>query len=298
MILVVLMYAILASTFIFAKQVVATANPYFIIGVRMILAGSILLGYYWFFKPNLLKIKRSDWGTFFSATLFHIYFAFLLEFWALQHVSALKTTVIYTSTPFIAAIMAYFLLKERLTKQKVLGIVIGLGGLLPIILTQAVSEGESYREFLSISVPEGVLFLAVISATYAWFVVSKLMSRGYSFGVINGVAMLVGGILATITNLLINGFTNPIYDGWGFVIWLAALIITANLAFYNLYGYLLQTYSITFLTFSGFLSPCFGTLYDWLFMSGELYWQYLLALVLITLGLFIFYKDELKKVTL
>src|SRR3990172_9701700 len=135
MLLVVILYALLASTFIFAKNVLSFAHPCFTIGFRMIIAGMLLLGYQW--ATGKITIQRSHWWFFFKASLFHIYFAFILEFWALQYVSALKTTLIYSATPFIGALLSYVLLRERLTWKKICGAVIGIGGLAPVIMAAA-----------------------------------------------------------------------------------------------------------------------------------------------------------------
>lgn len=293
MILVVVLYAVLASTFIFAKKAVSLANPCFLVGVRMIIAGLLLLGYYWLFYRKHLRIKRADWWLFFKVSLFHIYIAFIFDLWSLQYISALKSTLIFSSTPFVAAVLSYFLLAERLSIKKIIGVVVGIGGLVPVVMIQASGEGVA-QELTRISLPEIVLFGAVLSGAYAWFLVKRLMDRGYSFGVINGVAMLVGGIMSLATAGIVEGFAHPVRDLYPFMGWLVLLILAANIIFYNLYGYLLQkNYSITFITFAGWLCPCFATLYEWLFMDGTITWHYFVSLGLVSLGLFIFYQEEL-----
>jgi drug/metabolite transporter (DMT)-like permease len=292
MLLVVLLYALLASTFVFAKHALSYANPCFLIGFRMLVAGSLLILFQIIKDKKSLRIKRADWWLFCKAALFHIYLSFILEFWSLQYLTALKTTIIYSSTPFIAALLSYFLLGERLAKQKILGIVIGLGGLAPVIMAAA-SGAEVSMEVLSISMPEIVLFGAVISGSYAWFIVKALMDKGYQLGVINGVAMLGGGLMSMMTAITVEGVSNPVHDWPHFLGWVLLLILVANIVVYNLYGWLLRRYSITFVTFSGFLCPSFGALYEWLFMSGVVTWHYFVSLVLVTLGLYVFHKEEL-----
>lgn len=286
MILVALMYAILASTFILAKNALLFAKPFFLIGFRMVLAGFILLSFAWFRRH--FTIRREDWGLFFRVALFHIYFSFILEFWALQYLSALKTTLIYAMTPFIAALLSYFLLKERLTSSKMLGVAVGLLGMMPIFM----SMGGNVHELLQIGVPDIVLLGAVISGAYAWFLVKKLLQKGYSLAIINGVAMLIGGVLSFGTSLLFE--TAPFVNDWqSFLFWVVALIIVSNVVVYNFYGWLLHRYSITFLTFAGFLCPSFAMLYDWLLLGGQFHQRYLVSLVLVTLGLYLFYRQEL-----
>ena len=292
MFLVVLMYSILALTFVFAKKTLAYAHPFFLIGFRMILAGTILILYQRFFSKTSFSINKSDYWLFFKVALFHIYFSFIFEFWSMQYLSALKITIIYSATPFVAAILSYILLKERLSWQKILGIIIGLGGLAPILVLQAGSAGTSAQGSY-VSLPECVLFLAVISGAYAWFLVKELMNKGYGLGMINGVAMLIGGILSFFTAGIFEGFTQPVSNWPMFLAWLSLLILAANIIVYNFYGWLLRYYSITFVTFAGFLSPTFGTVYEWLFFGGKITWHHFASLALVALGLYIFHREEL-----
>lgn len=294
MFLVVLLYAVLASTFWFAKQGVATASPCFFIGFRMTLAGLFLLAFQWWKDHRIFaKINKKDLISFFNASLFYIYFAFVLEFWGLTYVSAIKTTMIYSLTPFITAILAYFLHKQKLTLPKIAGITLGVAGLVPVLVAQSLAE-QSAGQLWSISLPECALLTAVVSAAYAWFLIKKLIDKGYPLALINGITMLMGGILSWITSLVIEGIVPPVTDVWGFFFWILALIFAANIVFYNLFGFLMTRYSITFLSFAGFLCPLFATFYEWILTGGNVSWQYFVCLLCVSTGLFIFYKDELR----
>lgn len=294
MFFVIVLYAVLAATFTLAKNALFYASPCFLIGFRMILAGTILLGYQLFKKRNVLSsIRPKDYSKFFVTALFHIYFAFILEFWALQYISALKTVLIYSLTPFISAILAYLLQGHKLTKLKVTGIVIGTAGLIPVLLSQSTGE-QGFATLFALSMPEVVLLCAVFSAAYAWFRVKDLMDKGYHFALINGITMLIGGILSLLTSFIVEGIHPAVSDWSGFLFWVLLLVLFANGIFYNMYGWLMSRYSITFISFAGFLCPTFATLFEWLFFSGVITWHYLLCLVLVTGGLWLFYKDELK----
>ena len=60
-----------------------------------------------------------------------------------------------------------------------------------------------------------------------------------------------------------------------------------------LYGYLLKSYTTTFLSFAGFLSPLFGALYGWVFLSEKISWHFYLSCAIVFAGLYLFYQDEL-----
>lgn len=289
---IILLYALLASTFVFAKYALDFAQPIFLIGFRMTLAGTLLLAYLFFAKKDQLKIKKEDRFRFLRVSFFHIYLAFLAEFWSLKYISSSKTNLIYSLTPFIAAILSYILLNERLSLRKIMGMTLGVLGLMPILLFH--SDLGTSSEFFSISAPEIVLLVAVVSASYAWFDIKKLMMKGYSLILINGVAMLIGGVAAFLTSFTFEGLEGQVSSWPDFLKYVLVLILLSNVVFYNLYGWLLKRYSITFLTFAGFLSPLFGTFMGWFFRGELITWHYFVSLATIGAALYIFYKEELK----
>lgn len=298
MLLVFVLYALLASTFIFSVEALSYSEPLFLIGFRMLIAGGLLLGWQFFINRRALVIARKDWGVFFKASLFHIYIAFILDFWSLQYLSALKANVIYATSPFVTALLAYIILKERLGPKQVVGMLVGTVSIVPVCLISNANTCTGVSGFFSLPLPELALLGAVVSSSYAWFIVKDLMGRGYGLLVINGIAMLVGGILSMLTWLLkdsVVGFAPPVTDWTWFLVWIFALILSANILFYNLYGWLLKSYSLTFIALAGFLSPSFGVVYEWLFMGGHITWHYLVSICLVALGLYIFYSGELRK---
>lgn len=287
MIFVIVLYMVLASTFVLAKNALEYASPCFLIGFRSVIAGLLLLTYLFFRNKKQLAIKKEDIFLFFKVATIHIYLAFLCDFWSLQYVSALKSTLLFSTTPFVAATLAYFLLRERLKKGQVLGIFVGLLGMIPVLMAGSDTEC-GFAALFSISFPEVVLMGAVICGAYAWFMVKRLMDKGYSLTLINGFAMLVGGIMHLVTSLFFENIAHPV-TSWGpFLGWIALLILVSNIIFYNLYGWLLKRYSITFLTFAGFLCPGFGALYAWLWGTSVLSWHYLVSLAMVTAGLYLY----------
>lgn len=290
MILVVLLYALLASTFVIAKHVVSLGKPFFIIGFRMILAGSTLLTYLWITHRSACQIKKEDRWLFLKTALFHVYLAFIPEFWALQFVSSIKTNIIYSSTPFIAAFLSYVLLHERLTKRKWLGMFLGGCSLIPVF-TLSSSSSEVALTY-TIAFHDVVLFGAVVSASYAWFLVKQLMVRGYSLPLINGIAMFIGGIGALCTSLLVDGVHEPLIYNWpAFLQAIIVLIFVANILVYNLYGFLLRRYSVTLLALSGLLCPLFGAFFGWFFLAEELSAYHFISLAGIAFALFLFQSE-------
>ncbi len=140
---------------------------------------------------------------------------------------------------------------------------------------------------------EIALMFAIISAAYAWFLIKRLMHKGYSLLAINGTAMLAGGAMSILTMPLAQiALSSAVYDMTTFIWTTLALIFISNGIFYNLYGYLLRFYSLTFLSLAGFLSPIFGALYAWLIFGQQLHLSYLFAGIFIFIGLVLYYRQN------
>lgn len=287
-------YAILASTFTIAKVAVRYADPLFLIGIRMVVSAPLMFAIHRIQKNKSITIAKEDISTFFQVGIFHIFLPFIGEFWALQYVSSAKTAITYSLTPFIAAILSYFLLKRAISAKQTLGLVVGLLGLLPILISgDDISFGT---ELGFISLPEVVLLFSVTSASYAWFLITRLMDKGYGISFINGVAMLVGGLLSLIMWYVLSGEESPLRGDLGpFIGWTLLLVIVANVIGYNLYGWLLKHLSITLMSAIGFLCPIFATIYGFIFLNEAIGPWHLVAIVMVASGIWLFYREEVYK---
>jgi len=314
MFLIVLLYALLASTFTLGKAALDYGQPFFLIAVRMLGGGLLLLAYQYWRDRMQFRLYKKDFWLYGQIVLFHIYIAYMLEFWALEYVSAAKVGLIYNLSPFVTAILAYFLFHERLSNKQILGLAIGFFGSLPILMAPAPGE-VAVGAISFFSIPELAVLVSVVAAAYGWMVMKKLLDRGYTPLMVNGVGMIIGGLLALGTSLWFEG-TPTIqaadYAGFGrpyliellgahwagvviFAWYTALLILVANIIFYNLYASLLKKYTATFLAFAGFLTPLFAALFGWLMRSESITWHFFATVILVTGGLYLFYQDELSE---
>lgn len=290
MFLIFLMQALFALTFPLAKLGLAYTGPLILIGVRMSIAGLLFL-IYEALRARTLSISRQDLFLFAKTSLFYIYLSFVPEVWALGYMSSLKNNMLWSSLPFISALLSYFLVAERLSKKQWLGLCVGLAGMVPILAVP--DQLIACSELLCISWPELIMFVAVTSTAYAWFLVKELMDRGYSLVIINGYTMLFGGLLAFATRFMMFGTAELYSNGTMMLFYATVLALLGNIIAYMIYGHLTRAYSLTFLSLSGFLCPLFGILFGWLFFSEQLYLQYIVGLALIGTGLWLFYSQSI-----
>jgi drug/metabolite transporter (DMT)-like permease len=304
MYLVLLMKMLFASTFTMGKAVLQYLNPIFFTGLRMTFGGIILLSWLYFFKKQRFFIKKEHILLFLQITIFHIYMAFVFKFWALKYLSSFKTAFFYNLSPFIAAIFAYFFLAEKMSLKKWIGLLVGFSGILLVLVNDQSPQEAGKSAFFFISWPEISILVAVVSTVYGWVVFKKLVNvGGYSSLMINGFGMLSAGILAFITSFFVEGscccngqsfFAMSATDLFASLGYTLLLIILTNIIGYNLYGYLLKKYSVTFLSFAGTLTPFFAAFFGNVFLGEVPSATFFISSIIVVIGLYIFYVDDKK----
>ncbi len=292
MILVIMLYALCALMFTLSKSALAYAQPIFFVGIRMVIAG-ILLGGYYVAKVKLwheqFVFSWRDWPLLLQVILFHIYLTYVFDLCGLKGLTSIESSFIYNLSPFVAALFSYLMFSEKMTLKKWLGLSIGFLSLLPEFIKAGLEVSPTL-------VPKLITLGAVVSSAYGWVVVRKLVKdKGYSSIFVNGLGMFFGGLLAFITSYAMESWSSPVTDWIQFIKLTLLLIVVANIIFYNLYGYLLRFYTATFLAFAGFLCPLFTALFGWLFLGEVLSLQLIVSLLIVSVGLFIFYHEELRQ---
>jgi drug/metabolite transporter (DMT)-like permease len=208
-----------------------------------------------------------------------------------------KACLIYSLSPFLAAAVAYFLLKEVLSVKKWLGLCIGFMGLIPIFMTQSAVE-QTTGDIGFISMAEVALLIAVFCSVYGWTLLKKLINEyHYSPLLANGVSMVLGGTLALLHSYF-SGETwapVPVTALGPFLKNTLWMCLISNIICYNLYGYLLKHYSATFMAFAGLVTPFFASLFGWYFLDEIITWHYFASIFVFSIGLTIFYLEELKR---
>ena len=198
------MYAIWSSVFSIAKITLAYSSPIFLTAFRMLLAAVLLLAFLAITKRSSFKLQ---WRQILSITVlafFSIYATNILEFWAVQYMSAAKTCFIYSLSPFFAALFSYLHFGEKMNSKKWLGLLLGFIGIIPVLTLQTGSE-ELLNAFGFLSWPALAIMGAALCSVYGW-VLLRIVVRDQmiSPSMANGTSMLIGGIFALVHSFLLN----------------------------------------------------------------------------------------------
>jgi len=291
---IILLQALFATSFPMGKYLLSFAPPLFLSGARMLIAGGILLIYQYFLPSKKISIKRNHFWIFAQIIILGMYATYGLRLYALNVLPVWKTSFFYNFSPFLSALYAYFLFNEKLSTKQWLGLSLGLIGMIPILISSSPAEA-TIGEFFYISKYEVFLMLSVSLHCYSWILIQKLVRhKKYDTSIVNGICMASGGLLSLATSYAIEG-PAPIYNPSAFCKGLLIMIFISNIVCHNIYAGLLKKYSATFMSFTSFLSPLFAALYGWAFFQEKISWHFYLSIIIVLIGLYIFYQDELKK---
>lgn len=293
MILVIVLYALIASAYTLGKMLLFFLPPLLLTGVRMLIAGSLLLVFYYFFTKDKIKLSGYDYLMLSGLSVIHIFIPYATEFVALQSIVPSHVALIYNLSPFFTAFFSYIFFKEKMTNLKWVGFGLGFSGIIYLIKPNLFCMSEGIFDTAYV-----LLFVSVISASLGWILVRYFVkTRSMPIILINGVAMFLAGL----QSLVVSNFTETsIVQHWPhlqFSFWflLGLVILLSNFIFYNFYGYLLKKYTATFLSFAGFVTPLFTALYDWVLLDIPVHFDFVITIVIVGCGIYLFYKEELKQ---
>ena len=212
---------------------------------------------------------------------------------SLGDLSSARFSFLFNLAPFITAIISYLFFAERLRAKKIIGLIIGFLGFLPLLLVGNVAHVNS-ASFLS--VPGLQAIVSTIAYAYGWIVIRELVKRkNYAVPLVIGIALMCGGLGILLTSLMLEGWSSsPVFYLFPSLAYLTAIIFVGEIISTNLYASLLRRYTATFLSFAGFLYPLFGALFGWFFLHERITWNFLASSCIVLVGLYIFYLEELQ----
>jgi drug/metabolite transporter (DMT)-like permease len=142
----------------------------------MRVGGSVVL--FWlisFFGPKE-KIAKEDFPRIVAAALFGVALNMLTFFKGLSYTSPIMGAVLMVTTPMIVLVLSAFIMKERMQKRKVFGLLLGLAGTVTLIL-----YGKSVVNAPNATLGNLLVFINAVSYGFYLILVKKLMDKYNAF---------------------------------------------------------------------------------------------------------------------
>ena len=291
-----LTHAISASSFTATKLSLDYVSPYVLVMIRHLMNGFMLFIPHYLWGTSLSSMNRSFWRSVLLLSLIVAYIPFVFDYWSMNYISSIKGCLLFSFSPFITVILEYFILKKSITLRQFLGLCIGFLGFIPVLMDQSSSE-EIMGSFLSISVPEMGMLCSVVSCAYGWIMMKNIIIQyAYSYTTLNCFSMFFGGLIASLVNLILYYIG---YIGGTSIEWIPTIMyplflsLTSTVSVF-LYGQAVNNYSATFVSLTALSTPLFAALFGYIFIGESLTKGFFVSMLLLSLGLYIFYLDEEK----
>lgn len=248
-------------------------------GVRFTLAGVLVLIFGSITQRRLLLPKRGNIWRVLVVALFQTAVQYTCFYIGLAHLTGVKSSVLNGLGVFFTIIAACFIFRtERFTIVKLLGCVLGFGGVLIMNL-----DGLNF-EFTFVG--EGLIILSGISAAMAAGFV-KVFSRHENTTTLCGWQFLCGGLALVIIGAASGGSIMP-QSGASFAMLFYLAFLSA--CAFTLQGYLLKYNPVSKVAVFKSTNPLFGALFSAIILGESeqlLHYTTLLALLLVCGGILI-----------
>jgi drug/metabolite transporter (DMT)-like permease len=226
-------------------------------------------------QGNAIALPRREWGITAFAALFNVTGWFYFTALGLTLLPASRASVIAYTMPLFAILSAWILRKDRIDRQKIVGLAFGLGAIFLLLGDNPAHLGDA---------PLGVL--AILGAAACWGIGTVLQKREWSMPVLTlaGWQLLIGGVpmavvavthdhapfeRLTVTGVLVLAYVILVATGFGYWAWFSVLkLISASVA------------SIAVLAV-----PPLGVMLSALLLGEHLGWREVTALLLIMAAL-------------
>ncbi|TGD58521.1 DMT family transporter [Flavobacterium humi] len=126
----------------------------------------------WLQPEKTEKIDKADFPRIIAASFFGVAFNMLTFFKGLSYTSPIMGAIIMVTTPMIVLILSAVLIRERMEKRKVIGIVLGLAGTAFLIL-----YGKPMLNAPKAGLGNLLVFVNAVSYGFYLIIVKKLMDK-------------------------------------------------------------------------------------------------------------------------
>ena len=274
-------------SFTIAKDVMPTyVKPFGFILLR-VFGATILFWLISFFGPTE-KIQLKDFPRIIAAAFFGVAINMLTFFKGLSFTSPISAAVIMVTTPIIVLILSAIIMKEKMIKRKIFGILLGLFGTGFLIL-----YGKSIGNAANAPLGNLLVFINAVSYAFYLILVKKLMDKYNAFTFVKWIYTF--GLLMVLPfgwseYQEIQWSTIPTYILWEIVF--VVLFTTFFTYLFNLVS--MRELKPTTVAVFIYLQPLFATVFAMSLGKDELTWVKIISAVLIFTGVYLVTQKGVK----
>ncbi len=256
-------------------------NNFEVLGVRTAVATSVFFLFHFFTIREKIQ-QTKDYLLLAICGLFGVAMNQTFFLWGISLTSPINASVLMITVPIFVFLLAWGLKEEKMTLQKLLGLLLAGGGALGLVLLREPSGGNSTSNWL------GDLFIVINACSYAAYLVlvRPLILRYNAFTIVKWI-FLFGGV----PNMILGSFFFQA-DHWAQIsndglFGLIFLILAATLGAYFLNAWAMKTLPSSSVGIYIYVQPVFVTLLTAFQQSGGLNLVKIQFILLIFGGVFL-----------
>ena len=273
----ILLGVVWSASFLWIKIAVQEVGPFTLVGFRVVfgaltgILATIFLRTSW---PRDL----ATWVTFAILGVTSVAIPFVLISWGEKTIDSAVASILNASVPLFTILLAHYTLQDdRMTFQRILGLLVGFGGVV-VLLSKDLQPGAH----------NSILGQAAVIVASLFYAGSTVFARAKT----EHVPGLVRGVLPLVTASIVMWAIIPVVERpvhlptlpltWVALGWLG--VLGSGLAFI-LWYYLLHEIGPTRSTLVSYIFPLGGVILGVVFLHEELTWQLFLGALLIIASL-------------
>jgi drug/metabolite transporter (DMT)-like permease len=276
--MLVLVFGLLwSSAFSVAKLAMADCPPLLLLALRFLVAGVIILGAA-VLRGTSLRIGRRDLLVFATLGVVNQAVYLGIGYVGMKSISSGLSALIISANPVLTAVLAAVFLDEAMTWRKVLGLLLGLGGVAFIVESRLASGAEDLTGI-------ALTLVALVSLVTGTILFKRFAPRG-DLWVGNGVQSLAAGIALAPVAFTLESVGN-IVPSWRLLVAFAYLALLVSIVAFLIWFQLLAAIGATAASAYHFLMPPLGILFGWLLLGENVELFDLIGIVPVALGIYL-----------
>ncbi|MGA2295931.1 MAG: EamA family transporter [FCB group bacterium] len=282
-ILIFIQQLLASGTHIIVKDLTNSLQTPFLLFLRSIIAALFFIGWILFRRKKIIKIDKKDIPVFLLLGLINIPINQFLFFVGVHLSTAPNAALAYALTPAFVLIIAIIFLKESHTWQKILGIIIAIGGTLIILFEHGVDFSSNYL----------IGNILVLLASFSWAIytiLGKNIAIKYGAMYSTALSMILGFILFLPIFFILKpplDYSSISIFGWSEIIYLGLLSSAVS---YGIWFYALTKIEASKVAVFNNLQPIFTTILAMFFFHQHLTIAFIAGGILILGGVFVTQK--------
>ena len=273
-------------SFIWTRVAIESFQPVTLITLRLLIA-SILLFIISKVSGKFQKIRREDYKWFILLAFFEPFMYYIGETYGLTMIDSTLASVIISTIPLFAPILAYFLLKEKIAYANIIGILVSLCGVFFVIYEPI--DGVTANPF-----GIALMFLAVFSAICYTTTLRKISTHYSTFNVILYQSFI--GLIFFIPTFFITDFSGieTLKVSKDAIIALIMLSVFASVIAFVLFAGVVRKIGVARTNVFVNLIPVFTAIFAWWILNENLTLVKTVGIAVVVFGLFVSQMGKFK----